>query len=206
MGIPISDEYYRNMVVSVQIEEAKREVALRTQDDYRVFISYSHLDRDTAKHITEVFDRAAIRYVIDEKALEWGDKIGDTVRTHLTACTHYLLILSEASAQSQWCSYEYGLADGQGKKVLIVLVGAVSIPSFAARVLATADLNVVEDYFRRQLIDVTAVDRFIAELLDDGGAKLDTFRRVGEADGRTVWDSPRDDRKYQTQPAGRRGL
>jgi hypothetical protein len=50
MGIPVNDEYVRNRRISLQIEEMKREVELRTQEDYRVFISYSHLDRDVTKH------------------------------------------------------------------------------------------------------------------------------------------------------------
>ena len=192
MSIPIDDETLKWHQLQAQAEYGRQQLARRMQQDYAVFISYSHADRDVAQRLTSLFDERHIRYVIDEKALQWGDRISEWVQAEIARCTHYLLILSENSAHSQWCAVEYGIATGKGKIILVYQTDpTMALPAFAAPDKATADMGVVAQYFSRELIDLEEVDALIEEILDEPGLKLDEFRSIGGvADGRQAWDAP----------------
>jgi len=152
----------KGYIRSLKLEERRREIATRTQEDYAVFVSYSHADKETTRRLTVMFDRCGIRYLIDEKELQWTDYIAGEVQERIERSTHYLLILSDASAKSQWCAFEFGLATEANKTLCMVMASPeATIPSFAQPVLATADFGAVEEYFSGKLIDPGAVDRFI---------------------------------------------
>jgi hypothetical protein len=91
MGIP---DWVRSHIASVKLGEERDKIAARLQEDYAVFISYSHADDEIARSLTDMFDRRGIHYVIDEKELEWTDQIASEVRKRIEQSTHYLLILS----------------------------------------------------------------------------------------------------------------
>jgi len=192
MGIPVDDDYMRRYLASLKIEERRRELAAREQEDYSVFVSYSHADKSFVRRLTAMFDRRGIRYLIDEKELQWTHHIATEVRNRIEQSTHYLLVLSPTSVKSQWCAFEFGVATQANKSVCLLLASVdVAVPPFAQGVLATPDLAEVEAYFSRRLIDPETVDGFIAELLGDAAAPLDRFdptKRPG--DGRRVWRSP----------------
>lgn len=192
MGIPINDEMMKWMILQTEMKKQKEEVARRLQEDYKVFVSYSHEDQDVVRELRAILDRSQIRYVVDEKVIGWGDPINERIEAQIEICTHYLLVFSANSTKAPWCSVEYGLARGKGKKVLLFLASRdIEVPPYYASVLATADSREVEEYFSRKLIDPAAVERFIGEILDDSTAKLEEFRRVEEVhEGRNVWDHP----------------
>jgi len=176
----------------VKLGEERDKIAARLQENYAVFISYSHADKEIARSLTDMFDRRGTHYVIDEKELEWTDQIASEVRKRIEQSTHYLLILSDTSAKSQWCAFEYGVATGANKIVCIALTSAeVAVPPFAQPILATANFREVERYFSHDIIAPKAVDRFIAELLGDPDAVLERFEPTRETtEGRRVWISP----------------
>jgi hypothetical protein len=192
MDIAVDDAYVESYIRNLQIQERQREVALRTQTHFRVFVSYSHADHAVAEQITKRLDQRNIRYFVDEKSLAWGDRISDEVRKAIEDCTDYLLILSENSMASQWCAFEYGIASGNNKNTLIYLArGGLVVPPFASNSLATSDMQEIETRFSIDLIDIAAVDRFIVKILDDRTARLEEFQSAPEGtEGREAWDAP----------------
>jgi len=173
-------------------EHQKAKASKRLQEDYRVFLSYSHADRDVARRLRDILDRSKIHYVVDDKDMEFGDAISERVEELLKGCTHYLLILSENSINSQWCALEYGIAKGQGNEVLLFLASDdVDLPNRFSHHLATADPDRVEEYFSREIIDAEEVEEFVAEILQDPKARLEDFRKVEAGQGRpTAWEAP----------------
>jgi hypothetical protein len=185
------DEFIESYISRQQIVQNRGEVALRAMTHYRVFISYARVDQRYVEELTDLLDRRRVHYAIDEKSLEWGDDIRKALLVRLTECTHYLLVLTETSAKSPWCSWEKGVADALQKKVLIFQADAAALPPFAMNVLATADLSAIERYFSQELIERAAVNKLIDELLDlPSGRGLDRFVPSAESEGRVCWDHP----------------
>jgi hypothetical protein len=191
--VPGAGDSYKKAWEFLNIREhQKGKAAKRLQDDYRVFLSYSHADRDVARSLKDTLDQSRIHYVVDDKDMEWGDEISERVEELLKGCTHYLLILSENSINSQWCAFEYGFAKGQGNEVLLFLASEdVNLPNSFSHHLATADRDRVEEYFSRDIIDTEEVEEFVAEILQDHKARLEDFRKVEAGQGRpTAWEAP----------------
>jgi len=165
----MTQKEFEDYVKTIQHREAVREVEHRLQEDFKVFISYSHADEEFAKKITNLFDSIGIKnYVIDKKELKWGDDIREFAKQNISQCTHYLLILSEASANSKWCTLEFGIALGTKKEVLLYLTNdEIQVPSYAANVLATSNIDVVSGYFGHDLIRPEAIEKFLMEIIDD---------------------------------------
>jgi hypothetical protein len=184
------EQFVREMVRQKEHEAREAKLAKRLQKDYSVFISYSHADVRLRKQLTSLFDNKRIYYEVDEKAFELGDSINDVVVEAISRCTHYLLILSEHSENSGWCKYEFGVAVGKGKEVLIFLASNnVMVPAFASNILATADINDFVEHFTKKLIDPIAVEQFILEIFSE----IDINRFAGfqykrkEDSGLLVW-------------------
>ena len=189
----ITENEYRAYVRKVQFEEQQRKIEEALQEDFKVFISYSHADEKTARRVTALLDELDMKnYVIDRKELNWGDDIRDFAVQQIDQCTHYLLIVSEASSQSKWCALEFGIAIGANKKILLFLTNdAVQIPAYAANILATANTDVLKGFFSRDLIRPEVVEKFIAEIIDDDEAALDEFNRADFQENRCIrWDAP----------------
>jgi len=196
-------EYMERRRYELRVAEIKR----RLQEDYNVFISYSHSDNLLAQQLTSLFNKFKINYIIDEKELDWGDKIADFAREEITACSHYLLILSEASTKSQWCQLEFGMAYGLKKEMLIFLANKkVELPGFATNILATSDIKLVSGYFSQGLIDPQDVDRFIKEIINDQQANLKDFKHGSECEEEhKCWDAPDSD-ELKSDTLGTRAL
>ena len=189
----ITKEEYQAYIRNTQIQQRQREIAHRLQEDFSVFNSYSHSDDKVAKEITDLFDRLNLNnYVIDKKELDWGDDIRKFAVDKIEQCTHYLLILSDTSAKSQWCAIEFGIAMGSKKEILFFLADDdLEVPPYAANLLATSDINLLTGYFSRDLIRCEVIESFIKEIIDDGHVELSDFEKVEVyEDGRTRWEAP----------------
>ena len=209
MDIPVDSAFLKQHITTLKIQQLQREHAERMQQDYGVFISYSHKDKNVARRLASFLAKRQIRHFLDEKTLRWGDRLGTALVEHMRELTHYVLILSRSSAKSRWCWYEWGLALGQQKSMLAFLTSPdVKVPPFAESFLATADYNRVKQLFGVDLINADAVVQFGRTLLNDGRTKLADFvpaSSQAEA-SQHMWVAPDADEATRTRGANLRQL
>jgi len=98
-----------------------------------VFISHTHAPEDlaAAKKIANGCKARGIEFFLDAFDIEWGGEIDEDVESALARSTHIIVLLSPASAKSQWVSYEAGFARASGAILLPYKVhSAMDVPSF----------------------------------------------------------------------------
>ena len=148
----------------------------------KVFISYSSRDRWVARRISDDLAAREIETFLDEKDIETGDSIDDTIQSNLDECDELLMLLSPEALQSHWVMLEVGGAKALRKRLIPVLlhVGVNELPSPLNKGLAR-DLNDIEKYYE----EVQARGR-----ADDGGELPDLLE-----DDAVVGEAPRHDFK-----------
>lgn len=114
----------------------------------KVFISHSSLDQWIARMIARDLEVRGIVTFLDEKDIETGESIDDSIQEHLRTCDEVLMLLSPAALESHWVLVEIGGAKALNKRLIPILVhvGPNELPQPIAKGLAR-DLNDVEKYF-----------------------------------------------------------
>jgi len=114
----------------------------------KVFISYSSYDRWVARKIAEDLKRERISTFLDEKDIETGASIDESIALHLKDADELLLLLSPASLKSTWVFIELGGARALGKRVAPILlhVGANEVPQPISHSLCR-DINDIDKYY-----------------------------------------------------------
>ncbi len=118
----------------------------------KVFISYSHVDKDIVEKMTSFFDEVYIPYFLDEKDIKWGDDIKKVIKDTLdNEITHELVIISPASLKSQWVWYELGFATAKKIKVLPYLTHpSIDVPAIISAYNYMTDMKGIKEYFTAQ--------------------------------------------------------
>jgi hypothetical protein len=83
----------------------------RSAVDYRVFLSHAHKDRWIAKQCARLIEEAAkphVKVFFDEKDIEGGQSIPDSVRTGIEKCDEFVVMLSRYSKDRAWVLIEMG--------------------------------------------------------------------------------------------------
>jgi hypothetical protein len=113
----------------------------------KVFISHSSSDKWVARQIAKQLGDRGIDSFLDEKDIETGDVIDETIQEHLADCDELLMLLSPAALKSPWVLMEIGGAKVLRKRLIPILVhvGTNDLPHPLAAGLAR-DLNEIEDY------------------------------------------------------------
>lgn len=93
-------------------------------NNHLVFISHSTKDRWIARQMAEIIQRSAKRYgvttFLDEVDIQGGDRILETIRAHLGACSEFVILLSPESIERQWVLVELGGAWTLGKRIVAI--------------------------------------------------------------------------------------
>src|SRR4030095_5483680 len=84
---------------------------------YLVFISHSSADIWIAEQIAKQIKELGAEIWLDKKDLRGGDVLVDEIIRGIDSCDEALVIVSPASAKSQWVIYEIGVVSGQHKRV-----------------------------------------------------------------------------------------
>lgn len=151
----------------------------------RVFISYSSRDRWVARRISDDLAARAIETFLDEKDIETGDSIDDTIQSNLNECDELLMLLSPEALRSHWVMLEVGGAKALRKRLIPVLlhVGVNELPSPLNKGLAR-DLNDIGKYYEEVQARGRADDgEELPVLLEDGAAAHGTAQhdfKVGD--------------------------
>ncbi len=137
---------------------AKRKSAV----DYRVFLSHAHKDRWIAKQCARLIEEAAKPHVevfFDEKDIEGGQSIPDSVRTGIEKCDEFVVLLSRYSKDRPWVLIEMGAAWGLRKPIIAIIdkIGPKEMPDIVSPYKAI-DLNDFDQYIH-QFLKRTKVGR-----------------------------------------------
>jgi len=114
----------------------------------KVFISHSSRDKWIARKLSEEILQLGCETFLDEKDIETGESIDESIHEHLTDSDDFLLLLTPDSVKSQWVLIELGGALALKKKIVIILLylGANEIPKPITKYLAR-DINDIEKYY-----------------------------------------------------------
>ena len=89
-----------------------------------VFISYSREDSEIAREIAEILERGGHKPWIDEQLI-LGQRWKDKLQQAISDCDAFLILLSPATLESEWCQWEYAEALDSGKPIFPVIVQAI---------------------------------------------------------------------------------
>ena len=100
----------------------------------RIFISYSHNDKEIAQRISESLERENIDVIIDYKNLSPGDNVFDQIRYMYESSETVIVLLSKSLFQSEFARYEFPkffFEEARKRKINIIpiLVERCQIPS-----------------------------------------------------------------------------
>jgi hypothetical protein len=99
----------------------------------RVFISYSHRDREFVRRIAQDLTSQGVEVWIDEWQMAVGQDIETVLDESIAAYDYFLLVLSGSSIASGWVRHELDMAlkkeiDGRSGFVLPILLDPVQVP------------------------------------------------------------------------------
>ena len=93
----------------------------------KVFISYSHQDRDFVSRLVDDIRQFGHEVWIDEKDVVVGFRISATIKRAIRRTRFFLVVISESSATSNWVRWELNEARSRGTNIIPVVLGGSSI-------------------------------------------------------------------------------
>ena len=120
-----------------------------------MFFSHSHKDRWIAKQCVKLIEeggRGHIRVFLDERDIEVGQSIADSVRSNIRQCDEFIVLLSRYSKDRPWVLTEIGTAWGLEKLISVIMdkVEPKDIPDIVKPHRAV-DLNDFDEYLSQLL-------------------------------------------------------
>jgi hypothetical protein len=92
---------------------------------YLVFVSHSSKDRWIARQMAATIEREGkgigLQVFLDEKDIQGGDSIPDSIRTNLRACDELVVLLTPYSVKREWVLVEIAGAWVLGKRVVAIM-------------------------------------------------------------------------------------
>lgn len=132
------------------LESVKRR---RSQSQYRVFFSYSHKDRWIARQCVRLIEEKGsgrIKVFLDEKDIDAGQSIADSVRANIEACDEFVVLLTRYSKDRPWVLIEMGAAWGLKRPMIAIIdkIGPKEMPDIVSPYKAV-DLNDFDQYLEQ---------------------------------------------------------
>ena len=128
-----------------------------TRRAYVIFVSHSTKDRWIARRIAELLEAGGRKYgvaaFLDERDIQVGDSIPDTIRDNIKECSEFLVLLSKNSIDRPWVLIEISAAWGHGKRIIAVIdkVTPEEMPEIMLPYKAI-DLNSLDEYIGQMLV------------------------------------------------------
>jgi hypothetical protein len=123
---------------------------------YLVFISHLTKDKWITRQIADLIERKGrqhgVKVFLDERDIEIGDSIPETIRKNIKDCKEFLVFLSRNSIGRPWVLVEISAAWGQGKRIIAVIdkVTPEEMPEIILPYRAI-DLNDFNEYLEQLL-------------------------------------------------------
>lgn len=157
-----------------------------------IFISYSHSDKDFVDRLASQLVRNRTYVWLDRWELNVGDSIIARIQEAISSASALLVILSNASVQSEWCKKEMNAGllrelDERQVVVLPVLLENCSIPLFLRDKLY-ADFRTNFDDGLRAILEATArISNPSTGRIEETEYHTDWSLDWGAVDGRIVF-------------------
>src|SRR5262249_19812272 len=116
------------------------------------FLSYSRIDCKIADEIAKVLSELHVSCFLDVKDLAPGEDFEAKVMAELSECAAVLVVISPASLQSTWVSYELGYARGWRKQILPLVTKPepdLTLPIYLSRLHHLTSVESVREFFMR---------------------------------------------------------
>ena len=99
----------------------------------KVFISHSSTDKKFARTLKDDLNENSFSTWLDEDEIDFGDKLIDKLETALEESSHFLIILSPASVNSEWVKFELTKALNKNethllKKIIPIKYSSCEVP------------------------------------------------------------------------------
>lgn len=124
----------------------------RNVKPYFVFVSHATYDKWVATVICEKLAAVEIATFRDDRNIEGGAEIPESIRDAIEKCDEMLLLFSPAAIDRQWVTFEIGMAYFARKRIVPIL--------FHAEAKQLPDLIDLKRAF-----DINEFDRYIADVL-----------------------------------------
>jgi TIR domain len=91
-----------------------------------------------------------MRTFLDERDIQIGDSIPESIRTSIRECTEFLVLLTKNSINRPWVLIEISAAWGHGKRIIAVVdkVAPEEMPEIIIPYKAV-DLNDLDEYIQQ---------------------------------------------------------
>ena len=143
---------------------------------YRVFVSYSSRDLATAAQVKQWLTVAGVQVFLAEYSLAAGADLGEAILREIRTCDMFVLLWSTGAKESDWVPQEVGVARGQGKLIVPVLLEhGMKLPAFLAGLKylpAFKDLGQALEWLRQNVADKARQKSHANAWLGVGGALL----------------------------------
>jgi hypothetical protein len=128
--------------------------APQATENYLVFISHSTKDRWIARQMANLIEERGRNYGIktflDEKDIEGGESIHESIRRSIQECSEFLALLSRYSIDRPWVLIEIGAAWGLEKQIIAIIdkIAPEEMPDILTPYKAI-DLNSFDEYLEQ---------------------------------------------------------
>lgn len=107
---------------------------------HRVFVLYSHLDKEKVKEMSKELDYYGIQVILDEHVINVGDDIRKILAYNIENAENLIFVISENSIKSPWIIHELELAKSLKKNIFPVNLENI-VPPESIEELKYADLS-----------------------------------------------------------------
>ena len=94
-----------------------------------VFLSYSRQDQKRAAALEDALGARDIVVWRDVRSIAAGERWAEAIETGIRGSRGAIVLITQASANSEWVTYEYAFATGAGVPVIAVSVQGAPVPS-----------------------------------------------------------------------------
>lgn len=94
-----------------------------------VFLSYSRKDSERATALEQALGKRGLPVWRDARSIAAGERWSEAIEKAIRGARGVVVLLTAASADSDWVTYEYAFATGAGVPVVAVVLRGVKVPS-----------------------------------------------------------------------------
>jgi len=140
----------------IHVETVSGAQPKRSQRRYLVFISHSSKDRWIAKQMSKLIEQQGrlynVKAFLDEKDIQGGYPIADSIRLSIEQCNEFVVLLSKYSIDRQWVLVEVGAAWALRKHVVAITdkITPEEMPDIT-RSHKAIDLNEFDTYLKEMV-------------------------------------------------------
>jgi hypothetical protein len=113
---------------------------------YSIFLSHSSQDAWLAKVIGEKIETTGVTVWLDEMSLTGGEQVGNAIRDGVRGTNETVVLVSNASLQSQWVAAEIGMALALRKRITPLLNNVAPDAMAPLSGIKSYELNHFEKY------------------------------------------------------------